>query len=693
MAQHQLLQPSFDLYELRASVLIAAIASYAALTLAGRVGSRTGRQHIAWVGWGGAALGLGIAAMHFVGMLSMHLPVEVSYESGRTLLSVLFAVAACTLALDIAGDSTLGLPRLALGSLFFGGAVAGMHFIGISAIRAPVVIDQQPARIAVSVLIAMSTGAGALWLAFRLRDGSGATAGAQRIAGAVILGMAIAGMHYTAMTALQFHASPDPRPLSTSFDGPLFNARGASVLIASASFLVLVGAVVSAFIDQTARQEFRETQITLEHRVAEREAEAQMATELYRLLAEHATDMVSTHRPDGRFDYAAPSWAEFLGVASTEIVGHLPTEFAHPADIPLLLANHKQGLQSSDLLTTLWRCRRGNGTHAWLETSTRPVRDEATGHVQTFVCETRDVTQRKQMEEQLAQSEARFRAAADGSLDAFFVLEAVRDVEGHIVDFVYSELNARGEMLIDRSRRDVLGQRMSEVFPKTAKADIEKLAGVVESGVPRQEETEYRVDARQARWLSYQIVPLGAGVAWTSRDVTDRKHQEEELRALTLVDDLTGLYNRRGFRMLAEQHLRLVKRGGPVSLLACFDLNDFKRVNDLYGHAEGDAALRRTASMLRTAFRDSDIIARFGGDEFVVLALDCGEFCEQLLGRVEAAVDAHNEAAARPYSLSLSSGTAHLDPFAPVSLDALMAEADASLYEAKRRRLTGELMA
>src|SRR5689334_7546530 len=453
MLQHQLLQPSFDLYEVRATVLIGAVASYAALTLAGRVGARRGREHTAWVGWGGAALGLGIAAMHFVGILSMHLPVEVSYESGRTLLSVLFAVAACTLALDIAGDNTLGLPRLALGSLLFGGAVAGMHYIGISAIRAAVVIEQQPARVVVSVLIAVSTGAGALWLAFRLRDGSGATAGAQRIAGAVILGVAIAGMHYTAMSAIQFHATPIARPLSTPFDGPTFSGRGASVLIATASFLVLVGAVVSAFIDQNARHTFRETQLTLEHRVAEREAEAQMATELYRLLAEHATDMVSTHRPDGRFDYAAPSWAEFLGVAPDDIVGHLPTEFAHPDDIALILANHKQGLQSSDLLTTLWRCRRA-ASYAWVETTTRPVRDEATGRLETFVCATRDVTQRKQMEEQLAESEARFRAAADGSFDAFFVLEAVRDEAGVVVNFVYSELNARGEMLIARTRED-----------------------------------------------------------------------------------------------------------------------------------------------------------------------------------------------------------------------------------------------
>jgi len=440
-----------------------------------------------------------------------------------------------------------------------------------------------------------------------------------------------------------------------------------------------------------------EGHVTLEHRIAEREAEAAMAMELYYLLAENATDMVSTHLPDGKFSYATTSWADFLGVPIDQIIGHNPLEFAHPDDIALIAARHEQALRSPEVVTTSWRCRRAsiNGAteYAWLETSARAVREPMTGRVQTFVCATRDVSERKRMEEELARSEARFRAALDGSFDSFLVLEAARDTSGRIVDFIYSELNMRGEALVGRTRSDVLGRRMSEVFPATATADTQKLTHVVHSGEPYQEEIEYINGSHPVRWLHRQIVPLGDGVAITSRDVTERKHQEAELRALTLVDDLTGLYNRRGFRMLAEQHLRLVKRGGPVSLLACFDLNEFKLVNDLYGHAEGDAALRRTASILRTAFRDSDIIARFGGDEFVVLALDCGEIREQLLGRVDAAVDAHNEAAARPYSLSLSLGTARLDPFAPVSLDTLMAEADANLYEAKRRRAVREMMA
>ena len=455
--------------------------------------------------------------------------------------------------------------------------------------------------------------------------------------------------------------------------------------------LILVGAIVTAVVHQRGRREARQTQLTLEHRIAEREAEAAMATELYALLAENATDMVSTHTPDGRYAYLTPSWPDFLGVPLTDVVGKLPVDFAHPDDRQVLIENHRRGLRSLSVLTTVWRCRRpgtnplGAPRYAWLETSTRPVRDPD-GVVQTFVCSTRDVTDRKRMEDQLARNEARFRAALDGSFDGFVVLEAVRDQARTIVDFVYSELNPRAEALLGRPRWQVIGRRMSEVFPLAAHADVPKLASVVESRAPLEEEIELPLPVSGSRWLHHQIIPLGDGVAITTRDVTDRKQDEEELRALTLVDDLTGLYNRRGFRMLAEQHMRLTKRGGPVSLLVSIDLDEFKSINDTYGHAEGDQALRRVAAVLRTAFRDSDIIARFGGDEFVVWALDCGEIRPELIDRIHTALAASNKVAGRPYDTALSIGTARFDPFARISLDELLVEADARLYEVKRSR-------
>jgi diguanylate cyclase (GGDEF)-like protein/PAS domain S-box-containing protein len=456
--------------------------------------------------------------------------------------------------------------------------------------------------------------------------------------------------------------------------------------------VVALGAIATAVVHKRGQREARETKLTLEHRIAEHEAEAAMATELYALLAENATEMVSTHRPDGRYAYVTPSWSDFLGVPLSGIVGKLPVDFAHPDDNQVLVENHMRGLRSLSVLTTVWRCRRpgtdphGAPRYAWLETTTRPVRVPETGMVQTFVCSTRDVTDRKRMEDQLARSEARFRAALDGSFDGFFVLEAVRDKSGTIVDFVYSELNPRAETLIGRPRWQVIGRRMSEVSPAAAQAHVPTLAGVVESRSPVEQEIELPLRDQGQRWLHHQIIPLGDGVAVTMRDVTDRKQAEEELRALTLVDDLTGLYNRRGFRMLAEQHMRLTKRGGPVSFLVSIDLDGFKNINDTYGHAEGDQALRRVAGALRTAFRDSDIIARFGGDEFVVWALDCGEIRPELIDRINTALAASNKVAGRPYNTALSIGTARFDPFARISLDELMVEADARLYEVKRSR-------
>ena len=480
--------------------------------------------------------------------------------------------------------------------------------------------------------------------------------------------------------------------LQPQFLRPSFDITEVIASVAVVSLVILIGAILIAVTDQRARRKAHEVQTSLEHKIAEREAEAVMATELYALLAENATDMMSTHEPDGRYAYVTPSWADFLGVPLSEIVGRLPLDFAHPNDRQLLIENQMRGLRSLSVLTTVWRCRRpgtdpsGAERYAWVETSTRPVRETPTSQVQTFVCSTRDVTDRKRMEDQLARSEARFRAALEGSFDGFFVLEAVRSSTGEIVDFTYSELNARAEALLSRPRWQVIGRRMSDVFPAASRTHLPKLASVVESRAPLEEEIEVTVRDQGERWLHHQIIPLGDGVAVTTRDVTDRKLAEAELHALTLVDDLTGLYNRRGFRMLAEQHMRLAKRGGPVSILVSIDLDDFKNVNDSYGHAEGDEALRRITAVLREAFRDSDILARFGGDEFVVLALDCGEFLPTLIDRIHSGLAAVNAAAARPYDIALSLGTARFDPFARVSLDELLAEADARLYEVKRLR-------
>jgi len=159
---------------------------------------------------------------------------------------------------------------------------------------------------------------------------------------------------------------------------------------------------------------------------------------------------------------------------------------------------------------------------------------------------------------------------------------------------------------------------------------------------------------------------------------------DREMRHLALTDDLTCLYNRRGFFAAAAQQLKLASRNGQNLLLLFCDLDNLKKINDSYGHPEGDLALIRTADALEHAFRDSDILARIGGDEFVVLASEAlSQTQEVLLRRLEKSLKQVNAGESR-YELSLSVGVAPFDPKHPISLGELIAQADDAMYVQKR---------
>lgn len=160
------------------------------------------------------------------------------------------------------------------------------------------------------------------------------------------------------------------------------------------------------------------------------------------------------------------------------------------------------------------------------------------------------------------------------------------------------------------------------------------------------------------------------------------------LRNLSFIDDLTGLYNRRGFQTLAEQHFKLASRTHRESLLVFADLDGLKVINDRYGHPEGDRALEETANILRETFRKTDIIARYGGDEFVILALEAREESSQTITeRLAENLHAFNAHNLLPFLLDISIGIARFDGIVENhTLEDLIVEADARLYEVKKSK-------
>jgi two-component system cell cycle response regulator len=161
---------------------------------------------------------------------------------------------------------------------------------------------------------------------------------------------------------------------------------------------------------------------------------------------------------------------------------------------------------------------------------------------------------------------------------------------------------------------------------------------------------------------------------------------DKELCSLALIDDLTGLHNRRGFLALAGQQLKHGHRSLQELLLFSIDVDNLKTINDSFGHQEGDTALLRTANAMRRTFRNSDILARFGGDEFCALAPEASIVNERnIIERLKENLK-HVSTDESRYPLAVSIGTARFNPRSPVMLEQLMDDADQAMYRAKRSK-------
>jgi diguanylate cyclase (GGDEF)-like protein len=161
----------------------------------------------------------------------------------------------------------------------------------------------------------------------------------------------------------------------------------------------------------------------------------------------------------------------------------------------------------------------------------------------------------------------------------------------------------------------------------------------------------------------------------------------ERLRSLSLTDELTGLNNRRGFMILANGLLKFARRATHPLCLLYIDMDSLKQINDTYGHTHGDTALTHFAHILTETFRDSDVIARMGGDEFAVLTIDATEAgLVAIQARLQSNVDTHNLESVHGYALSFSLGIIRVDLNSTFTVEALLSQADEAMYIHKRHK-------
>jgi signal transduction histidine kinase/CheY-like chemotaxis protein len=225
------------------SILVAIAASYAALSLAGRVSESRGRAVLAWIVGGSIAMGSGIWAMHFVGMLAFRLPIPIAFDLPLTLVSLLLPIGASCLALWQVSRAELGWKRLAASAVVMGAGINAMHYTGMAAMRMEPGIVYDPWLFALSVAIAIAASGLALWIAFRLRRNV-PHVWLPRIGAAVVMGAAIVGMHYTGMAAASF---PLDSVCMAARGG--VNHGGLATLVVIATFGVLGFALLASLFD------------------------------------------------------------------------------------------------------------------------------------------------------------------------------------------------------------------------------------------------------------------------------------------------------------------------------------------------------------------------------------------------------------------------------------------------------------
>lgn len=370
-----------------------------------------------------------------------------------------------------------------------------------------------------------------------------------------------------------------------------------------------------------------------------------------------------------------------MGLSHSEIVGELATEvFADYGDIVTGIVSGLQGRPSSQMVTV---------NNKIFEVMFVPL--DTNGENTLIVC-ANNVTERQRVEDALEQvarwNEQILNTAAEGILGL--------DENGSV-----SFINPEAEKLLGRSRYEVVGRALNEVLVHSTKEGVvfneqnsPILAALREGAQCHHTEELFWRPNEESFIAEYRVAPIMddetiVGAVMTFKDITETVQVREELRAMAMVDELTGLYNKRGFLIKAQQQLLQAERVSKDVVIFYVDLDDLKGINDIFGHQTGDQALKDTAEIMRLSFRGDDIIGRLGGDEFAacVVTNSADATAEAIEARLFNMLASHNSKRHYYGMLSFSVGSSGGKAGKKVPLAKLMQEADERMYEQKSNKV------
>ena len=446
----------------------------------------------------------------------------------------------------------------------------------------------------------------------------------------------------------------------------------------------------------------------------------------FRLLAENSTDFVSRHDREARLMYASPSSTSLFGFDPSELKGRSGFELVHPDDIELVRDVYRQVLEAPGARTVSFRLRHKNGSFVWAETSCRGIPDHS-GELTEVHCVTRNITERRraqaELERLLAQQSA-VAALGEQALEDDDLARLLRRSCSTVAMTLGVEvcgvfrLTGEGERVAVEAGTGWLEDEVGNVTEPTVKDDSKGLVDCLVEGPTitddLSEEDRFGAPALERQGVTSAVnVLIGQGslkygilgaysrerrtftlddanflqaVGHVLGSAIERRRSEDRARHDALHDPLTGMPNRSLLLDRLEQALVRCERHGTQIALLFLDLDNFKLINDSLGHSAGDELLQAVAPRLEAAVRPSDTVARFGGDEFVVLAEDVAdERSAQLLAeRISTAFATPFVLRGETHTVSVSTGVV-VCAGGEVEPEDLVRDADAAMYRAKER--------
>ena len=677
------------------------IGSFTALAHAQRMRESSGSAAMWWMIVGSITLGMAVWSMHFIGMLAFHLPIPLAYDPVLTLFSIMPAIAAALLGFRVLRDAHITTARLLVSSLLMGAGISAMHYTGMAALKMSPPIDYSMPVVVLSVLIAVVASLGALLMMYRGERVSLPPL-LRSVLGALIMGLAISGMHYTGMQGLTIQSGSMCLSSGWSIDPGVL-----ALLVAITSLFWFGGGILASLFDQRmARQNAQAlAELKQAHGELQQQAErqAQEMTQslreshevLQRVLNSVAEGIYGVDM-DGRCTFINASGLAMLGYAEAgELVGKNMHKLTHHtrADGSLYSARecrmYQSFLANQEIRVddeVFWR---KDGTSFPVEYWSHPIVKDGVvrGAVATFF----DISERKRAEIALARSEMKFRMLYDSTGDAVMLLDQ------------------RGFFDCNRAALVMFGCATVEEFCAKHPADLsppqqpdgsdsmlranQQIATAMERGSNRFEWVYRRADNGREFPVEVLLSALeldGKPVLQaTVRDITERKQNEQQIHQLAFFDALTNLPNRRLLLDRLHQAFSVSARNHQHGAIMFLDLDHFKTLNDTKGHEIGDLLLIEVAARLTSGVRDGDTVARLGGDEFVVVLETLSTSADRAATQAERVAEKIQVALNQPYQLK--GRTHHTTPSIGIamfkgrrdSVDDLLKYADIAMYQAK----------